>query len=166
MIPVLEAAENDGWYHLVTGDGSRFFVYYSLRRMWTRARYEVVTKPRRDIQTEKFMFAVIWNPLGFHVIDKLPTGARMNGECRPTISLRDSKKIFREERTAHAKTLIVYAGNCSIHTSGATEEYVKQNSIMRIRHSLHSADLETRDFHLFPSAKKKLKNTRMVNEDG
>jgi hypothetical protein len=79
MLLVLEAAVKDGW-HLITGDESWFFLSYSPRRMWTLARDEVVIKPRGDIQTAKFMFTVIWNPLGFHMINKLSSGARMNSE--------------------------------------------------------------------------------------
>jgi hypothetical protein len=29
---------------------------------------------------EKFMFTVLWNSLGFHVVDKLPTEAKMNSD--------------------------------------------------------------------------------------
>jgi transposase len=99
MVPVLEAAAKDGWYHLVTRDESWFVVSYSPRRMWTVVRDEVVTKPRRDIQTAKFMFTVMWNPLGFHVIDKLVTGVRMNGEscATNTLSRFEEKTPQREE---------------------------------------------------------------------
>jgi hypothetical protein len=41
-------------------------------------REKVATKPTHCIHTETFMFAVIWNPFGFHVIDKHPIGAKMN----------------------------------------------------------------------------------------
>jgi hypothetical protein len=59
MVPVLEAAAKDGWYHLATGDESRFLSSYSSLRMWTLSRDEVVTKRRCDIKTTKFMFTVM-----------------------------------------------------------------------------------------------------------
>jgi hypothetical protein len=59
MIPILAAAAHDGWHHLVTGDESWFFLFYSPRRIWTLSRYDVATKPKHDIRTQKFMFTVI-----------------------------------------------------------------------------------------------------------
>jgi transposase len=84
MTSVLEAAAKDGWHHLVTGDKSWCLLSYSPCRMWTLARDEVVKKPRRDIQTAKVMFMVMWNPFGFHLIDKLPTSGRTNNESSTT----------------------------------------------------------------------------------
>jgi hypothetical protein len=64
MIPILATAAHDGWHHLVAGCESRFFLSYSPRRMWTLSRDGVATKPKHDIRMQKFMFTVIWNPLG------------------------------------------------------------------------------------------------------
>jgi hypothetical protein len=52
MLPFLYAAERDGWYHLVTGDESRFSLNISPRCMWTLSRNDVITKPRLDIQSK------------------------------------------------------------------------------------------------------------------
>jgi hypothetical protein len=52
MLPFLHAVERDGWHHLVIGDESWFFFNTSPRRMWTLSRDDVVTKPRRDIQSK------------------------------------------------------------------------------------------------------------------
>jgi hypothetical protein len=72
--------------------------------MWTPAKDNVVIKPRRDIQTAKFMFTVIWQSLGFHIIDRLPAGARINGEYFTiNILARLEEKIVPERRTADAK---------------------------------------------------------------
>jgi hypothetical protein len=72
IVPFLHAAERDDWHHLVTGDELWFFLNTSPRRMWTLSRDDVVTKPRLDIQSKKFIFTIIWNPSGFYVIDRLP----------------------------------------------------------------------------------------------
>jgi hypothetical protein len=122
MIPVLEAAVKDGWHHLVTRNELWFFLSYSPRRMWTLARDEIVTKPRRGIQTAKLMFTIIRNPLGFHVINKLPTSPRMNSEYTPTNILAQlEEKLFPKGRITHTKRLIVHMDNCSMQTSRAQE---------------------------------------------
>jgi hypothetical protein len=82
MIAVLLSAQKDGWHRLVTGDELWFFLSYSLHRMWTLTRDDVASKPRPEIRTAKFMFTIMWNPLGFHVIDKLPDGVTMNANYR------------------------------------------------------------------------------------
>jgi hypothetical protein len=154
IIPILEAVTKDGWHHFVTENKSLFFLSYSPRQMWTLAKDNLATKRGRDIQTAKFMFTVIWKPLGVHVIDRLPTGARMNSEYfTTTILARLEEKIFPEGRIVHAKRLIVHMDNCSIHTSGATEHCMKQNNIMRLCPPPCSRDLAPRDFYLFPGTK-------------
>jgi hypothetical protein len=45
--------------------------------MWTLTRDDIASKPRREIWTAKFMFMIMWNPLGFHVIDRLLDGVTM-----------------------------------------------------------------------------------------
>jgi histone-lysine N-methyltransferase SETMAR len=133
--------------------------------MWVLAGDDLVTRPRSDIQTAKFMFTVMWNSLGFHVIDKVPTSAKMNSEYFTTnIFARLAEKIFPERRTAHAKRLIVHMDNCSIHRSGGTEDYRKQNNMMRFRHPPYSPKLAPSDFGLFPGVKEKLKRIRKVDE--
>jgi hypothetical protein len=80
MILVFTAVARDGWHHLATGDESWFFLSYFLRRMWTLTQDEIARKPRPDIHTKNSMFPVLWNPLGFHVVDKLRTGAKMESD--------------------------------------------------------------------------------------
>jgi hypothetical protein len=71
MIPVLIVAAPDGWHHLVTRDESWFFVTFSPRQMWILTRGDFAPKPKPEIHTKKFMVTVMWNALGFHVVDKL-----------------------------------------------------------------------------------------------
>jgi hypothetical protein len=78
MLPFLHVAERDGWHHLVTGDESWFFFETSPRRMWTLSRDDVATKPRQQIQSKKFMFTIIWNPIGFYIVDRFPNDIKMN----------------------------------------------------------------------------------------
>jgi hypothetical protein len=80
ILPFLYAAERDDWHRLMTGDESWFFFDTSPRRMWTLPRDDVVTKPRQQIQSKKFMFTIIWNPTGFYVFDRFPNDTKMNSD--------------------------------------------------------------------------------------
>jgi hypothetical protein len=78
MLSFLYAAQRDGWHYPVTGDEPWFVFNTSLRRMWTLSTDDIATKPRLNIQTRKFMFAIIWNPTGFYVVDRLANDTKMN----------------------------------------------------------------------------------------
>jgi hypothetical protein len=80
IIPSREAARKDVWGHLVTGDEPWFFLLSDPHRMWALANDGVATKTKIDIQSEKFMYPIMWNSHGFHVIDRLPTGAEIKSK--------------------------------------------------------------------------------------
>jgi hypothetical protein len=104
MFPFLYVAECDSWHHLVTGDEWWFFLNTSPRRMWTLSRDDVVTKPRLDIQNTKFIFAIMWNPSGFYVIDRLPNDIKMNSDYFMTnIFIPFEQAFFPRGRVPHQK---------------------------------------------------------------
>jgi hypothetical protein len=89
MLPVLHVTERDSWHHLVASDNPWFFLNTSSRRMLTLltlltlstlSRDDVVIKPGLDIQSKKFIFAIMWNPSSFYVIKKLINDAKMNSD--------------------------------------------------------------------------------------
>jgi hypothetical protein len=83
--------------------------------MWTLPRDDLATKPKHDILMKKFMFTVMWNSFGFHVVDKLPTGATMNCDSSTTnIFELLEQKMFPAGRRLHAKRLTLHFGNCFI----------------------------------------------------
>jgi transposase len=89
----------------------------------------------------------------------------MNSEYILTnIPAQLEEKLFPERRTVHVKILIVHMDNCLIHTSGAIEDYMKQNNMMKLRHPPYSPDLAPSDSYLFSNVKGNLKNIRMVDE--
>jgi hypothetical protein len=166
MIPILAAAAHDESHHLVTGDEYWFFLSYSPGHMWTLSRGDVATEPKHDIRTQTFMFTVIWNPLGFQIVDKLPTGTKMNSDYIITNILELlERKIFPNRRKPHAKRLIVHLDNCSIHTNGASEVFMAEQNMIGLKHSPDSPDLAPSDFYLFSTIKEKLTDIQMVHEE-
>jgi hypothetical protein len=81
------------------------------------------------------MFTVIWNPLGFQAVDTLPTGTKMNSDYFITNILNPlEQKIFLNGRKPHAKRLTVHLDNCPIYTSGASEVFMAEHHIIRLKH--------------------------------
>jgi histone-lysine N-methyltransferase SETMAR len=112
------------------------------------------------------MFAVIWNPLGFQVVDKLPTGAKMNSDYFIMDILEPlEQKILPNGRKPHAKRLTVHLDNCPIHISGENQVFMAEHNMIRLKHPLDSPDLAPRDFYLFPTIKERLTDIQMVGEE-
>jgi hypothetical protein len=104
MLPLLHAAQRDGWHHLVSGDESWFFFDTSPRRIWTLSRDDVATKPRQQIQSKKCIFMIISHRTGFGVIDRLPKDAKMNSAYFITGMLTPVEEtIFPQGRAPHEK---------------------------------------------------------------
>jgi hypothetical protein len=80
MLFFLHTTDRDGWHYLVTHDESRFFMRTSLRRPCIRARDDMITKRRADIQNKKFMFTVMWILHGFYIVYKLQNDIKINSE--------------------------------------------------------------------------------------
>jgi histone-lysine N-methyltransferase SETMAR len=111
------------------------------------------------------MFTMIWSPLRFQVVDKLPTGTKMNSDYFIINVLEPlEQKIFPNGRKSHAKRLIVHLDNCSTHTSGASEVFMAEHNMIRLKHPPYSPDLAPGDFCLFRTIKERLTDTLMVEE--
>jgi hypothetical protein len=62
--------------------------------MWALAKDEVATKNEDRYPNHKFMFTVMWNLHGFHVIDRLSNGAKINGTYYTTDILQPLHEAF------------------------------------------------------------------------
>jgi hypothetical protein len=78
---------------------------------------------------------MIWNPFGFQVVDKLPTGTKMNSDYFMTNILGPlEQKIFPNGKKPHAKRLTVRLENCLIHTGGASEVFMAEHNTIWLKH--------------------------------
>jgi hypothetical protein len=117
--PVFAAAPRDGEHHHVTEDESWFLFTYPPRRMWTLTRDGVAATPKHDIHTKKFMFREMWNSLGFHVVEQLPIGAKMNSDYFTTKRLAPlEQQMFPARRRPHPKRLTFHLDHCAMQMRG------------------------------------------------
>jgi hypothetical protein len=125
--------------------------------MWSVASDDVATSVRRDIQTTKFMFTIMWNPRGFHVINRLPDGSKMKSEYYITHVLTPIHEKFCSGGPEDCgRPLIVHVDNCSVHTSAATEQFMSDHRMIRMPQPPSSPDLAPSDFYLFGTVKNRL----------
>jgi hypothetical protein len=150
MLPLLHAAQRDGWHHFVTGDESWFFFDTSPHRMWTLSRDDVATKSRQQIQSKKFMFTIIWNPTEFYVVDRFPNDTKMNSAYFVTnIHTPLEEAIFSQGRALHQKRFIIHLDNCSVHTNWESPEWLEEHGIRRMSQPPYSSDLAPMTFICF-----------------
>jgi hypothetical protein len=134
--------------------------------MWSLAKDNVVTKPRTEIQSKKSMFSIMWNPLGFYVIDRLPTGDKINNSYYITHILESLYQVFFPSgRNPHEKRLVVHIDNCSVHKSQMTKTFMQNINMIDMSHSSYSPDLAPSDFYLFDTVKEKLEHEGITDED-
>jgi hypothetical protein len=97
---------------------------------------------------------VIWNPLGFRVVDALPTGAKMNNDILLQILVRDlQRKMFPAGRNPPAKRLTIHLDKRSIHGGRENEAYINERDMVWFQDHLYSANLAPSDFCLFSTIK-------------
>jgi hypothetical protein len=166
MLPFVYTAQSDGWHHLVTCDESWFFFNTSPHRMWILSRNDMATKTRFDIQGKKFMFAIIWTPTGFCVVDRFPNDIKMNSAYFVTnLHIPLEQAIFPWGRAPHQKQFVIYVDNCSVHTSRASRDWLEEYDMLRMPKPLYLINLASSNFYLFPTVRKKLERTRVVDKD-
>jgi hypothetical protein len=135
MVALLLSAQKDGWHHLLTGDDSWFFLSHPPCRMWTLTQDDVASKPRREIRTAKFMITIMWNSLGFHVIDKLLESVTMaaNDFTENVLGLWE-EKISPDGRVVHGRRLVVHMDNAPVHNCEMTTGFLAYHNIVRLQH--------------------------------
>jgi hypothetical protein len=105
-------------------------------------RKGVVTKPRLDIQSRKFMFTIMWNPSGFYIVDRLPNDTKMNNDYFViNIFIPSEQVIFPRGRAPHQKRLMVHLDNCSVHTSRVSRDWLEEHDMRRMSDLPYSRDL-------------------------
>jgi hypothetical protein len=115
--------------------------------MWALVKDEVAMKTRTGIQSKKFMLTVMWTLHGFHVIDRLPTGAKSNSTHYTTNGLEPfHQTFFPQGRNSHGKRLVVRVDNCSFYKSVTTEWFMKTRDMVSTAYPSYSPDLAPGNF--------------------
>jgi hypothetical protein len=59
MIPILTAADQDGWHHCCRWGRVLVLLYYSPRQMWTITRDDITTKLKHDIHMKNSCLSIL-----------------------------------------------------------------------------------------------------------
>jgi hypothetical protein len=134
------------------GDNSRFnscgerWLASSRHTRWVVIRFVLFFRPNVDphprwrrykaelqYSHKKYMFTVIWNSFGLHVIRKLRTGAKMESHYFTTNILGPvEQKVFPTGGNPDAKRSTIHQDNSSIHRSRTTEQSIREHNMIRV----------------------------------
>jgi histone-lysine N-methyltransferase SETMAR len=112
------------------------------------------------------MFTIMWSPHGFHVVDSLPDGTMMCSIYFTDVILAQTAAAFFPAERKRSQAVTVHLGNCSIHRSRVTEDFMEQNGMESTPHPPYSPDLAPRNFFLFPLINNRLDQFECDDPDG
>jgi hypothetical protein len=108
------------------------------------------------------MFTIMWNPRGFHVIDKLPGGVTMNANYFTENILGPIEEKYSQMEGRRME------GDLSSYGQRSRSQLCDDNNFpCRSQYGAaptYSPDLAPSDFYLFSTVKEKLKDIEMVDE--
>jgi hypothetical protein len=101
----------------------------------------VATKPGQQIQSQKSIFTIIWNPTEFYVVNRLSKDTKMISAYFVTNTLTPLEEaIFPQGRAPHQKRSVIHLDNRSVHTSRTSTEWLKEHGMRRMQQPPYSLD--------------------------
>jgi hypothetical protein len=130
LLQVLSVQSTRQWHDIVTLDESWIYLFSEHDLMWTAPGEIVVDRGRHTVQSPKFMMMLVWNPIGFHVLESPPEGAQI--QC--TIFHYYTNDILvaisdwrRQPGGTRQNKLWVHSDNARPHTAKMLREYIGLN---------------------------------------
>jgi histone-lysine N-methyltransferase SETMAR len=133
----------------VTLDKSWFYLNTDHEFIWLQPNAEVPEREKHTVQSEKVMLTIVWNSVGFHLIDFLFRWAKFNGDNYVT-NILSPLAIWREIQVGKTdRKLIVHFDNARPYTPRWTLEFLDQNPVKITPYPPYSPDLAPCYFYLF-----------------
>lgn len=166
LLSILNKHKTQGFYRLLTGDESWFYLRYNSKRIWSLS-YEYIPQyvPTR-LHNKKYMLTVIWSVDGFKLINVMPEKEKFNSNYFIYNIIEPlACKIYPNGRNPHETKYVLHIDNARPHNSKDSNFNLFKNNISRAPHPPFSPDLAPSDFFLFGYLKNKLENEYMDDID-
>jgi hypothetical protein len=111
------------------------------------------------------MPTVVWNSDGFHLIDVLPKGSKLNAGHDISHILLPLREILAPSQDASSRHFVIHADNIRRHWAKAATLFLDRNSLRRAAHLLYSPDLASLGFLLFEYLKGVLQGSSFDESD-
>jgi histone-lysine N-methyltransferase SETMAR len=115
------------------------------------------TRARHIISTPKVLITVFWSPLGFPVIDALPTGEKFIALyfCHNIVP-QIAEQLSSDARQNTGRKLVVHMDNATPHRAKLTKSCFKTIRLREADHPPYSPDRTPSDFYLFGKLKEQM----------
>lgn len=158
QLKILQSQKRNGFKQIITGDESWFYMTYDHSKRWAVSLDNDEVFTNTGFQVQKFMFTIMWNPSGFHIIDIMRPKERFNTDYHINNIVRPLAEIFGQStRKKLSKYLILHLDNARPHNSKRAQDEYDSLSMRRLPHPPYSPDIAPSDFYLFGVIKAKLK---------
>jgi histone-lysine N-methyltransferase SETMAR len=134
----------------MTLDESWFYLSTCHDIVWLQADQEPSERVKHMIGDRKLMVTIVWNPQGFHLIDRLPKGQRFNANYYVDMILRP---ILENRSRGPGLHFIIHADNARPDTAQKTLKFCQENGLKMAPHPPYSPDLAPSDFFIFGHVK-------------
>jgi hypothetical protein len=108
------------------------------------------------------MVPIVWNPQGFHLVDALPKGQKVNASYYINTVLQP---LLESRSNGPGPGLIIHADNARPHITQKTLIFCRENRFETALYPLYSRDLAPSDFFLFGHVKHALDGTEFPSEE-
>jgi hypothetical protein len=133
-LQVLLVQSTRQWHDIVTLDESWIYLFSEHNVMWTAPGEIVVDRERHTVQSPKFMLAVVWNPIGFHVLKTLPKGRKFNAQYYINDILVAISDWRRQTRGTRPNKLWVHSDDVRSHTVKMSKDYIGLKQMKQAPH--------------------------------
>jgi hypothetical protein len=128
-----------------------------LERIWLPRDEGPRTRERHMISSEKPMVTIPWNCNGFHVIEGLPKGQRVNADSQCASVPTKLSTIVRQFGNETRRKSILHADNVRTHIAESSIEFCVKLDLRVAPHPAYSPDLPLSDYFPFGYIRDKLK---------
>jgi hypothetical protein len=165
LLEVLLSQQKLGWRDIYTGDESWFVLEYIPTKTWVLSRDDVTVIQNTTVQTQKFMFTIIWNTYHFPVVEILPLHTKFDTNYFIEHILSNfCRAVTLETRSKFARKIKLHIDNAPVHNSDLSKKYLSENGIIRVPHPPYSPDIAPSDFYLFGCLKERLLGKEFADE--
>ena len=166
LLDVLEAAEQDDFRFLVTGDESWFFYTSPKAGLWMPESEPAPQAQRPSHYGPKTMIIVFWNIHGPLIVEAIPKGKSATGEYFREAVIEDicASEAFQTAQE-EGKEFWIHMDNAPIHRAETVTTEMEKFGLLRAPHPPYSPDLAPSDFYLFGALKSRIKGIEFAHSD-
>jgi hypothetical protein len=164
----VHSAKHNGWQNFVTLDETWVYCHTECKSIWLSGDEKAPERERWLTASPKLILTVMWNPVGFHVVDLRVKGVKFCSAYSLSNIMDPILATLRPYQRQWFWKLVMHVDNVCLPTSKMVDECFESHCFRRADHSMHSRDPGPSDSLFFGFIQGQLKGThfpRWANAD-